>query len=148
MLLGFVRGGVSEVLSLLAWVLAVILGRQFAPVLAPELAGWVPGTGLQYLAAFALIVVVVLVLAAVLRFLISSLLRAVGLGFLDRFIGSIFGFARGVLVVVLCVAAGGLTSFPREIWWREAMLAPPLETAVVALKPWMPSQWASKIRYH
>jgi membrane protein required for colicin V production len=146
-LLGFWRGVVSEVLSLAAWILAIVFGKLFAPHLAPELARWISNTGLQYLVAFAAIVVVVLLLSSVVRLLLSGMLRAIGLGLIDRLLGAIFGLVRGVVVVLACVAAGGLTSLPKQAWWHDAMLAPPLETAVVALKPWMPQQWASKIRY-
>lgn len=146
-LLGFWRGVVSEVLALAAWVLAVVLGKLFSPRMAPELARWIPDSGLQYLAAFALIAIVVLLLASVIRLLLSGLLRAVGLGLIDRFLGAIFGLARGVLVLLAVVAAGGLTAAPKQAWWHDSMFAPPLETAVVAVKPWLPRDWASKIRY-
>jgi membrane protein required for colicin V production len=147
-LLGFWRGVVSEVLALAAWVLAIVLGKLLAPSVAPELARWIADAGLQYLASFAAIVVVVLLLVSVIRVVISGVLKAIGLGLIDRFLGAIFGAACGILVVLACVAAGGLTSFPKQAWWRDAILAPPLETAVVALKPWLPQQWAGKIRYH
>lgn len=146
-LLGFWRGVVSEVLALAAWVLAIVLGKLFALRLAPELARWIPDPAQQYLAAFAAIAIAVLLLAAVVRLLVSGLLRAIGLGLMDRFLGAIFGLARGVLVVLALVAAGGLTSFPKQTWWRGAVFAAPLETAVVAMKPWLPHEWASKIRY-
>lgn len=146
-LLGFWRGAVSEIMALAAWILAAIAGKLFAPSVAQLLTGWIPGSGIQYVAAFALIVVVVLLLISMLRLLISGLLRAIGLGLIDRSLGAVFGLVRGTLIVLICVAVAGLTSFPKQAWWREAVLAPPLETAVVALKPWMPQQWASKIRY-
>lgn len=146
-LLGFWRGVVSEVMALAAWVLAIVLGKIFTPRLAPELAQWMPEPALQYLAAFAAIVIAVLLLASVIRLLASGLLRAIGLGMIDRFLGAMFGLARGVVVVLVLVAVGGLTALPKQAWWRDAVLAAPLETAVVALKPWLPHEWAVKIRY-
>ena len=89
----------------------------------------------------------VLVAAALLRLALSKLLRAIGLGPLDRFLGAVFGVARGVLVVLLCVLIGGLTVLPQQAWWRQAWLAPPLETAVLAAKPWLPAAVAKRIRY-
>lgn len=145
--LGFFRGVVSEVLALAAWILALVLGKTFAHRLAPEFAGWVPERALQYLIAFAAIALVVLLAMAAIRWLARGLLHAVGLGLIDRILGAIFGLSRGVLVVLIAVALAGLTALPRERWWRDAMLSPPLETAVVALKPWLPQAWASKIRY-
>lgn len=146
-LLGMWRGVASELLALAAWVLAIVLGKVLSPVLAPELVPWITDPTLRYMAAFASITVAVMLLASVVRFLASGFLRAVGLGLIDRFLGAIFGLVRGVALVVALVAVGGLTTFPKQVWWRDSMLALPLETAVVAMKPWLPREWAGRIRY-
>lgn len=146
-LLGAWRGLVSEVLALAAWVAAFLAGRELAPGMAPVLAEWLKEPALQYAAAFAVIVVVVLLAVALARLALSKLLRAIGLGPLDRFLGAVFGVARGVLVVLLCVLVGGLTALPQQAWWRQAWLAPLLETAVLAAKPWLPPAVAKRIRY-
>ena len=146
-LLGAWRGLVSEVLALAAWVVALLAGRALAPEMAPVFGEWLQEPALRYAAAFVAIVVAVLVTAALLRLALSKLLRAIGLGPLDRFLGAVFGVARGVLVVLLCVLIGGLTVLPQQAWWRQAWLAPPLETAVLAAKPWLPAAVAKRIRY-
>ena len=146
-LLGAWRGLVSEVLALAAWVAALLAGRALAPEMAPVFGEWLQEPALRYAAAFVAIVVAVLVTAALLRLALSKLLRAIGLGPLDRFLGAVFGVARGVLVVLLCVLIGGLTVLPQQAWWRQAWLAPPLETAVLAAKPWLPAAVAKRIRY-
>lgn len=146
-LLGAWRGLVSEVLALAAWVAALLAGRALAPEMAPVFGEWLQEPALRYAAAFVAIVVAVLVAAALLRLALSKLLRAIGLGPLDRFLGAVFGVARGVLVVLLCVLIGGLTVLPQQAWWRQAWLAPPLETAVLAAKPWLPAAVAKRIRY-
>ena len=51
-----------------------------------------------------------------------------------------------VLVLVL-VALGGMTALPKEKWWSEAYFSAPLETAVLASKPWLPSDVAKRIRF-
>lgn len=146
-LLGAWRGLVSEVLALAAWVGALLTARELAPGMAPVFSDWLKEPALQYAAAFAVIVVAVLVTVALTRLALSKLLRAIGLGPLDRFLGAVFGVARGVLVVLLCVLVGGLTMLPQQAWWRQAWLAPPLETAVLASKPWLPAAVAKRIRY-
>ncbi len=146
-LLGAWRGLVSEVLALAAWVAALLAGYALAPEMASVFGAWLKEPELQYAAAFALIVIAVLVAVALLRIALSKLLRAIGLGPLDRFLGAVFGVARGGLVVLLCMLIGGLTVLPQQAWWRQAWLAPPLETAVLAAKPWLPDTVAKRIRY-
>lgn len=146
-LLGAWRGLVSEVLALAAWLAGLAAGYALAPGLASVFDEWLKEPALQYAAAFAVIVVAVLAGVTLLRLALSRLLRAVGLGPLDRFLGAVFGTARGVLVVLLCVLVGGLTPLPQQGWWRHAWLAPPLETAVLAAKPWLPPALAKRIKY-
>jgi membrane protein required for colicin V production len=45
------------------------------------------------------------------------------------------------------VLVAGLTPLPKATWWREALLAPPFETVVLAAKPWMPQELARRIGY-
>jgi membrane protein required for colicin V production len=89
----------------------------------------------------------VLLVFAIARILISLMLKAVGLGLLDRLLGAGFGVLRGVLVVWVAVLVAGMTPLPKADWWRDAMLAPPLETAVIAAKPWLPADAAKRIRF-
>ncbi len=146
-LLGAWRGLASEVLALLAWLAAFLAARALAPEAGQLFAGWLREPALQIAAAFAVIVVSVLVAAALFRLVLSKLLRAVGLGPLDRFLGAVFGIARGALVVFLCVLVGGVTPLPQQVWWRQSWLGPPLETAVLAARPWLPPAMAKRIRY-
>jgi membrane protein required for colicin V production len=62
-------------------------------------------------------------------------------------LGALFGLARGVLLLLALVMLAGLTPLPRQSWWRQALFAPPLETAVVALKPWLPAALAQRLQY-
>lgn len=145
--LGVWRGLVSEVLALAAWVVGFFVAREGARAAGRGLSNVLPDPALQYIAGFALMFVAVLLAIAVVRFVVRRLLSAAGLGFTDRMMGGVFGLGRAMILVLAIVLAGGLTAFPRERWWSEAALAPPLETAVLALKPWMPQPLAQRIRY-
>ena len=146
-LLGLWRGVASELLALAAWVAAFFAARQFGREAGGLFARWLDDGALSVPAGFAAVFLAVLVIFALGRYIVSLLLRAVGLGLLDRLLGGIFGVARGLVVVLAAVLVGGMTSLPKASWWREAMLAPPLETAVIAGKAWLPPELAKRIRY-
>lgn len=149
-LLGILRGVLSEVLALLAWVAAFIAANAWAGTAAGLLDGMlrVPGDpSLRHIVGFATVFALILISFAIARRLLASLLHAIGLGPLDRLLGAVFGLARGVLVVWTGVLICGLTELPHQPWWHEAQLIPPLETAVIASKPWLPLALAKKIRY-
>ena len=146
-LLGFISGFMRVVMSLASWVIAVVVAIHLSPVLAtwfPEMGG---ASGARYLIAFAVIVLVVLIIGALLGWVLYRLMRAVGLGFLDRLMGAVVGMARGVLIVVIGVLVCGLSDLPKRDWWQNAWLAPPLVAAATSLKPWLPRSWAEQIDF-
>lgn len=146
-LLGLWRGLVSEALALLAWVAAFLAAKLFGNAVAGIIGNLLHDPAVRQIAGFAAVFIATLLLFAIARLLLSTLLRAIGLGMLDRVLGMIFGVARGVLLVLALVMLGGLTDLPRRHDWRDAALAPPLETAVIALKPYLPNALAQKIHY-
>ena len=147
LLIGVWRGVVSEILALVAWVLAFVAARTWATPVGEMVAAELAEPVWRQVSGFLIIFVVVLILFALARWLASLLLKAVGLAPLDRVLGALFGVARGVLVVWVMVLLAGLSSLPQQQWWRQAVLAPPLETAVLAAKPWLPPDLAKRIRY-
>jgi|694.fasta_scaffold26137_2 membrane protein required for colicin V production len=146
-LLGLWRGVVSEILALAAWMVAFLVARAQGSQVADWLTGQIAEPGMRLAAAYVLIFVGVLLVFAIARMIISLMLKAVGLGLLDRLLGAAFGVLRGVLVVWVAVLVAGMTPLPKADWWRDAMLAPPLETAVIAAKPWLPAEAAKRIRF-
>lgn len=147
LLIGVWRGVVSEILALLAWVVAFVAARTWATPAGAIVAGGLAEPMWRSVAGFLAVFVAVLVLFALGRWIASLLLKAVGLAPLDRVLGAVFGVARGVLVVWVAVLLAGLSALPQQPWWRQAVLAPPLETAVIAAKPWLPPDLAKRIRY-
>lgn len=147
LLLGVWRGFVSELLALVGWLLAFLAVKLWAPAGAGQLTGLIADPAQRVAAAMVGIFVTVLLVVAVVRFVIRRALHAVGLGLVDRLLGAGFGVLRGVAVVLIGVAAAGLTKLPNQPWWKNAALASPMETAVLAAKPWLPPELAKRIRF-
>jgi len=145
--IGVWRGVVSEILALIAWVAAFLAARAWGARVGDLTATGLVDPMWRHIAGFLEVFVGVLVLFALARWLMALMLKAVGLRPLDRMLGAFFGMARGLLVVWLGVLLSGFTSLPQEPWWRQAVLAPPFETAVLAAKPWLPQDLANRIRY-
>jgi len=146
-LLGLWRGVASEVLGLVAWVAAFFAARWWGGAVGGMLSPMLSEPVWRQVAGLVVVFVATLLLFGLVRLLFSRLLRAVGLGLADRLLGALFGVVRGALVVLALVLVCGMTAVPRQGWWAEAWLAPPLETAVLAAKPWMPLAVAHRIRY-
>ena len=146
-LLSVVRGVVRELFSLAGWVVAFMVANSFAAGFAPMLPSSIAGESLRMLLAFAALFLSALLAMALMTMMISALIKTVGLGFADRFFGSLFGFMRGLLVVLLIVLAAGLTAMPQEPFWQKALLSKPLETAAMMVIPWLPQDLSRRISY-
>jgi len=146
-LFAFLRGFVRESIALVSWIVGFAAAFAFAPVVGAWIAE-IPGyPALRYLIAFAAIVIAALVAGALIAMPLAKVIHAAGLGFVDRFLGSIFGVLRGVLLVIAFVLVAGLTSFPRADWWQNSALVPPFVAAALQLKPWLPERWAERLDY-
>jgi membrane protein required for colicin V production len=145
--LGVWRGVVGEIIALVAWILAFFVAKWFGAEVARVFFTGIGDPALRIVAAWVAVFFVVLVLMALLRMAVHGMLKALGLSLSDRLLGVVFGVARGLLVVLVLVAAGGMTSAPKEKWWSEAYFSAPLETAVLAGKAWLPADVAKRIRF-
>jgi membrane protein required for colicin V production len=147
MLLAYVRGVTREVIALMAWVLGFFAAVAFSPLVGAMLPDFGGQPVVRYLVAFALILIAALVLGALVAWPLSSVIRKSGLGFVDRFLGAVFGIARGAVLALAFVLFAGLTAFPRQDWWQNSALALPLTAAALELKPWLPPEWADRLDY-
>lgn len=147
MLFAFTRGVTRELIALVAWV----LGFFAAVTLSPLVGSWLPEFGdypvIRYVVAFAAILLAALFAGALIAWPLGSFIRKVGLGFVDRFLGGVFGIARGVVLVLVLVLVAGVTGVPRQDWWQNAAFIPPLVAAALSLKPWLPAAWVAALDY-
>jgi membrane protein required for colicin V production len=146
LVLGAFRGIMREMVSLAGWIAAFVLATAFSGMVAVEMPESL-GPMLSGLLAFALIFIGVLVVSGIVGLVLARLVRAAGLGFLDRLLGATFGVVRGVAIVLLAVLLAGLTPLPREPFWRQAVLSGPFETVALALKPYLPEGVAQRLKY-
>ena len=146
-LVSVVRGFTREALSLLGWVIAFFAASALSGVAAEWFASMIKDGSLRVLAGFVTVFVVALVLTSIAAMAASRMLKNAGLGLEDRLLGGFFGFARGMLIVLVLVLVAGLTALPRQPAWSEAMLSPPLEALAAALKPWLPQAVARYLSY-
>ncbi|MEW6353321.1 MAG: CvpA family protein [Pseudomonadota bacterium] len=146
-LIGLLRGLVREALSLIAWVAAIWVGLSFAPMSADALIDYIPTPSVRLMAAFAVLFVTTLILAALVNYLIAKLVDKTGLSGTDHLLGVLFGVARGVAVVAILVLLAGATPLPKDPWWRESMLIGDFQNLAVWLRGFLPSDLAQHLTY-
>ena len=143
--LGVWRGLVYEVLSLAGWPVAFVLSRLYAAEIVPLMP--LMQETMRLALAYAVVFIAALIVWGMLAWLFSRLVKAVGLGWLDRAMGALFGALRGVLVILALVWLAGLTSIPEQPFWRGAQTSRTAENAALLTKAWLPDSIAQRIRY-
>ncbi len=146
LLVGILRGFVKELVMLVGWIAAFALATAFSDRAARLMPDNV-GPLVAQLLGFAAIFIGTLVLAALMGLVLSMLARSAGLGWSDRSLGACFGALRGVLIVLAAVLVLGFTPLPQQPFWKHAVLSGPFETAVVALKSFLPDDMARRLEY-
>jgi membrane protein required for colicin V production len=141
------RGAIKEMLAIFGWVAAFYVAKTYSPQLAPLLPQDIPTEALKTLASFIILLIAVLFINSLLSVAISSIVSKIGLGWLNRFLGVVFGFAKGVLIVCVLVLLAGLTSLPKEKMWTDAMLSSPLEMLVKSTLPWLPNSISKHVKF-
>jgi membrane protein required for colicin V production len=146
-LLGWWRGLVYEVLSLLGWVAAYMVAWLFAVDAEQYLPPSMGSEAVRQVAAFALLFVATLIVSGILAWLLSKLVKVAGMGWLDGFLGAVFGVLRGGFLVLVMVMLAGMTSLPKAKFWREAQLSAPLERVAMQARSWLPKGMAKKVHF-
>ncbi len=119
----FLRGFILEIFSIVGLVAGVLLASWNYNTLATTLSRWISPLTTAQIVAFLVISIGIMVAAGLLGKILRSGADAIGLGFIDRVLGAVFGLARGCLLAVAVMLM--LTVFmPQSSWIQNSQLAP------------------------
>jgi membrane protein required for colicin V production len=139
-LLGLWRGLVFELLSIAGWLIAYF----GAPVLAPLMESWLPqqrfDPSLLHVLGLVLSFILILLIWSLGAKLVRALLHATPLSLIDRLLGCMFGFLRGLLVCLTLAVLVGMT--PAKDWpsWHDSQLAAGLQKVLHEVRPALPDE--------
>lgn len=107
--LAAVHGFFFEVFSLAGSVIGFLLAAWEYGRIAPWFTPYVKSPAIADLAGFLTIFCAVVIVAGVIARIVRNAMRAVGLRWVDRFLGGAFGLVRGVIIATVGIMA--LTAF-------------------------------------
>jgi membrane protein required for colicin V production len=99
------RGFSREIISLAAWILALILGMWFYGTAGSLLLPYVSSPRIANLIGFLLVVFGVMLCGNFLGWIVSRFLKTIGLSFPDRLLGAAFGLLKGLIVSIALLTA-------------------------------------------
>lgn len=139
-IVGLMRGFVSEVWALACWILAGWVAWYCGPFVETWLPQDLATPGLRMVMAYVGCFILVVIAGSLVGYLLRRLVSGSGLSGTDRLLGLVFGLVRGVAVIVLVVLMLGFTPFHRDAWWQESRLLPTFESAAASLKAYLPAK--------
>jgi membrane protein required for colicin V production len=123
-IIGAVRGFLREAVALATLILAIFLAWSFADDLAPKLGGLLRDPPVNIWAARTIIFLLVLLAGMLVAAVLSYFVRLSLFSGMDRFLGFVFGLARGVVLLGVFVILGQLLRLEVEPWWKSSKLMP------------------------
>ena len=145
--ISLVRGFVKEALSLVGWVLAFWVSLSFAVPLSKLFESSSDDPTLRLIIAFVVLFVLSLIVSAVINFFASRLVQRTGLTGTDRFLGVVFGFLRGAVLVSVLVLLAGLTTLPKEDWWDDSFLLFRFQAIAMWVRELLPGDVAASFNF-
>jgi membrane protein required for colicin V production len=144
-LIGLARGFVLEAMSLLTWVAAIIIGIVYCE----EASVWftaISVTSVRILLSFILLVLATLILGGVISHLIGRVIKSTRFSVTDRIIGTLFGFARGTMIVAVIALGIHSTNIAKENdAWKSSTLIPHFEPIALWVKDKFPDDFFAKL---
>ena len=124
-LLSLWRGFVREAVSLAGWIAAFVIANMFVGEMAAFLQQWIANVTGRYVAAYALLFAGMLMVAGIAGKLSAQVVKVTGLTLLDRLLGTVFGFIRGIIIVLVVVYVLRQLAPPQNLLWLdESQLMP------------------------
>lgn len=145
--ISLMRGFVKEALSLAGWLVSLWVAMTFSSGMAELFGSSIKDPTLRLLTAFLSLFILSLIVGSIINFFATQFVQRAGLTGVDRTIGSVFGFLRGILLVTIIVMLLGLTTLPKESWWDESFFMFRFEVIATWLKDLLPSDIARYFKY-
>ncbi len=124
---GLFRGFVKEAISIASLLFAIWAAMYFGPTIGSVSDSWLTSRELQIWFGRILVFAVILSVGGLLGWAVSKLVRLSVLSGMDRFLGSLFGIGRGVLLTAVFLIGGEFAGFDNDPWWDESKLIPHFE---------------------
>lgn len=146
MLAGLTRGFMKEAISLVSWIAAAFVASTFAAPLASHFSGGAASTvqgvvgssvnvsqPITYVAlaiSFIVLFIGTLFIGSIVGYMFSGVSSVSGLGVINRILGSAFGLARGLLVVIVVMFLCELTPVAAQEAWAQSQFVNSLQPYV------------------
>ncbi len=139
--IGVFTGVVRSFIPFFGFLLGLFLGFRLAPPFGRTLA-FLPQPTVGYWVAFAIVLVIVVVLAALAAHFLSKLVQTVMLGWLDRTLGGVWGLAFGAVAYAAIITLWVNYLGESDVFGHSAIASFMIDKFPVVVS-WLPSEFGA-----
>lgn len=138
---GIVRGMMRDAISLISWLLACVVSFNFVAQQMSDLSvfnslGDADKT--RIIVVFGVLFAGVLLVGELLGWLAARRVKQGYSKALDHVLGAVFGYARGVVAMILFILLANSTSIPQSAEWSASSWIVPYQQLALQTTRWMP----------
>ena len=146
LLIGLFRGFIREILSLVSWLGALWLAYIYATWGAVFLEPYLDQQPLRIVISFAAIFIIALITFSIISYILYRVLAIAGISGVDRSLGTLFGLARGVVIVAVLILAATFMDFTAQPWWRDSLLVEYFNPLTELIRSMLPTEIADSVK--
>ncbi len=141
--MGFFVGFIRSILSVLVWVGAVIASMVLGPALTQMFADFTTNASIQLWASYAVVFLSSVLIGWVIKLVAGMILIGNRKGGMDGLLGALFGFVRGILLVVVLVWFAVLSGVSQTSFYQQSYLPHYFESLAVLVAQCFPGASAA-----
>lgn len=107
----------------------------------------ISGNATRLIVGFVAIFLATMLAMKLLAMTLEAIVKATGLAPADRGLGGLFGLGRGLVIALALVLLCGMTSMPKQSFWKNAFFSPLAETAARTVLPHLPGSFARHVSF-
>ena len=140
-LFGLQRGFIKELLSVVFLLLSSILALKYGGDFGDSLLTWVGSITVRFWSGVILLFFIFLFLGSLLNWSISKLIKMSLIKGINKFLGMIFGFLRGCVLISLVVMLMQSSTFSVNDWWLNSQIIPYAEIVAEWMRIMIPENF-------
>ena len=122
MLMGLMRGLIREILSIITWSAAIVAAIGYCKPISELFHSIIPQPGIRLVIAFILVWFIVLIIGGIINRVIEQIIKVTKFTVTDRITGGIFGFVRGVAIIVVAMVMLKISGIIKDYSLKDSNL--------------------------
>ncbi|WBF65830.1 MAG: CvpA family protein [Candidatus Kinetoplastibacterium crithidii] len=142
--IGFYRGFIKEVISLFTYIISFLITDLIGDILSPFFDCYTDSILLKDGLSYLIVLFLSLLFCSLIANIVSFFINKTDISNINRIFGAIFGFFRGLFLVLLIVVFFCFTNLSQELYWIDSIFIDTIMILIENIKLYLP--YSSKLK--